>query len=755
MKAHFRLDTHPLADPANVVQGDSYRITVLDAGLVRLEYSESGAFEDRASQMAVDRAFPAADFTVTETGGRGCEIHTDRLHLIYDKGPFTTHGLSVQAKGGYHSDRLRLALRARLARTSAAPRAPSTTSTARSRWRTACSPATASRWSTTPHTVLLEDDGWIAPAHAGQPRPLRLRLRPRLPRRPAGALHAHRPDTRCCPATPSATGGAATTPTPPTSTSAWWTASAPRACRSSVAVHRHGLAPGRHRPALRQRLDRLHLEHRPVPGPASVPRRAARARARGLAQRAPGRGRARARDGLRRRSRERMGIDPDSELPGHLRPDRPRLPGGLPRGAAPPARGARASTSGGWTGSRAGSPRSPASTRCGCSTTSTSSTPAAAGPAAADVLALRRDRQPPLPDRASPATPHHLGVAATSSPTSPRPPPTPATAGGATTSAATSRATATTSWPPAGCSSGSSHRSTGCTPASTRSTPRSRGGSPRAAEQVMTDFLRLRHQLLPYLATMNLRAHADGEPIVQPMYYDHPDEPAAYDVPNQFMFGSELLVAPITSPADPATGLGRVKAWLPEGTWTDVFTGQPTPAAARSTCTATCPRSRCWRGPARSCRWCPPTPCAVGTALPSVVEVRVYPGADGELTLAEDPDDDRWARTRITYDDTPARSRRARRRGRRRDPAGRPDLPRQVAAPTADADERVFALLDRAQIGFELKASAYDAVRGAADAGSRRPRAAEPRPVTDAARCDQRDPVGGRVRRAAAAGAWL
>ena len=35
------------------------------------------------------------------------------------------------------------------------------------------------------------------------------------------------------------------------------------------------------------------------------------------------------------------------------------------------------------------------------------------------------------------------------------------------------------------------------------------------------------------------------------MYYDHPDEPAAYDVPNQFMFGTELLVAPITSPADP------------------------------------------------------------------------------------------------------------------------------------------------------------------------------------------------------------
>ena len=56
---------------------------------------------------------------------------------------------------------------------------------------------------------------------------------------------------------------------------------------------------------------------------------------------------------------------------------------------------------------------------------------------------------------------------------------TPATAGGATTSAATSRATRTTSWPPAGCSWASSPRSCGCTRGSTRSTPASRGASAR------------------------------------------------------------------------------------------------------------------------------------------------------------------------------------------------------------------------------------------------------------------------------------
>ena len=40
----------------------------------------------------------------------------------------------------------------------------------------------------------------------------------------------------------------------------------------------------------------------------------------------------------------------------------------------------------------------------------------------------------------------------------------------------------------------------------------------------MTRFLRLRHRLVPYLYTMNRRAHVDGEPLVQPMYYEHPQD---------------------------------------------------------------------------------------------------------------------------------------------------------------------------------------------------------------------------------------
>ncbi|WP_250033953.1 glycoside hydrolase family 31 protein [Paractinoplanes maris] len=92
---------------------------------------------------------------------------------------------------------------------------------------------------------------------------------------------------------------------------------------------------------------------------------------------------------------------------------------------------------------------------------------------------------------------------------------------------------------------------------------------PSPAREVMTTFLRLRHRLVPYLHTMNHRA---GLPLVLPMYYRSPGTDEAYEVPGQYQFGTELLVAAITSPADRRTGLARVRTWLPEGTWVDVLT---------------------------------------------------------------------------------------------------------------------------------------------------------------------------------------
>ena len=92
-------------------------------------------------------------------------------------------------------------------------------------------------------------------------------------------------------------------------------------------------------------------------------------------------------------------------------------------------------------------------------------------------------------------------------------------------------------------------------------------------EKVMTSFLRLRHKLIPYLHTMNYKTHLEGLPIVQPMYYHH-EEDEAYEVPNQYYFGTEMIVCPITKPIDKRTLMAEFDAWLPEGTYIDFFTGQ-------------------------------------------------------------------------------------------------------------------------------------------------------------------------------------
>ena len=94
----------------------------------------------------------------------------------------------------------------------------------------------------------------------------------------------------------------------------------------------------------------------------------------------------------------------------------------------------------------------------------------------------------------------------------------------------------------------------------------------RRAQEVIESFMRLRHQLFPYLYTMCRRDSHDLIPLVRPMYHLYPEETKAYQVPNQYFFGSELMVAPITEKAN-NSDLAHVAVWFPEGKWIDLFTG--------------------------------------------------------------------------------------------------------------------------------------------------------------------------------------
>ncbi|MFI9487827.1 TIM-barrel domain-containing protein [Promicromonospora sp. NPDC052451] len=153
----------------------------------------------------------------------------------------------------------------------------------------------------------------------------------------------------------------------------------------------------------------------------------------------------------------------------------------------------------------------------------------------------------------------------------------------------------------------------------------------------MTDALRFRHRMVPYLHTMNHRAAA-GVPLVRPMYHLEPRRHEAYGVPNQYAFGSELLVAPITTPRDAASLRGSVRVWLPEGLWTDIFTDAVYQGGR------TVEMHRTLGSVPVLLREGGILPLDGGTDLdatrnPEALEVLVAPGASGELVLGEDVED--------------------------------------------------------------------------------------------------------------------
>ena len=93
-------------------------------------------------------------------------------------------------------------------------------------------------------------------------------------------------------------------------------------------------------------------------------------------------------------------------------------------------------------------------------------------------------------------------------------------------------------------------------------------------ERIAKNALRLRHKLLPYIYTMNYRTHMDCRAICEPMYYHYAEEDRAYECKNQFFFGTELIVAPITEHTSSDSNLAGVNVWIPEGRYTDIFTGR-------------------------------------------------------------------------------------------------------------------------------------------------------------------------------------
>ena len=88
------------------------------------------------------------------------------------------------------------------------------------------------------------------------------------------------------------------------------------------------------------------------------------------------------------------------------------------------------------------------------------------------------------------------------------------------------------------------------------------------AVDVTRQFTKLKLSLMPYLFAAGAEAAATGTPVMRPMQLEFANDPSVAYLDRQYMFGPDLLVAPVFS-AD-----GAVDVYLPAGLWTNYFTGE-------------------------------------------------------------------------------------------------------------------------------------------------------------------------------------
>ncbi len=84
----------------------------------------------------------------------------------------------------------------------------------------------------------------------------------------------------------------------------------------------------------------------------------------------------------------------------------------------------------------------------------------------------------------------------------------------------------------------------------------------------------LRYELIPYIYTAARQCYDTGIPLCRPLYYEWPELDEAYKAGSEYLFGDQMLVAPVAEAADPMSQCAMVEVWLPPGKWVYWPTGR-------------------------------------------------------------------------------------------------------------------------------------------------------------------------------------
>jgi alpha-D-xyloside xylohydrolase len=171
------------------------------------------------------------------------------------------------------------------------------------------------------------------------------------------------------------------------------------------------------------------------------------------------------------------------------------------------------------------------------------------------------------------------------------------------------------------------------------------------AQKILTAYDKLRYRLMPYIYSVAWRTTSEGYTVMRPLVMDFREDIRAQNIGDQFLFGPAILVNPVTEP-----GATTRHLYLPSTKWYDFWSGTSQDGGRFFDAPTTIDRLPLY---VRSGSILPLGPDVEYAAEKpaDVIELRIYPGANGSFALYEDENDTynyehgAYATIRFTWDD--------------------------------------------------------------------------------------------------------
>ncbi len=97
---------------------------------------------------------------------------------------------------------------------------------------------------------------------------------------------------------------------------------------------------------------------------------------------------------------------------------------------------------------------------------------------------------------------------------------------------------------------------------------------PEPYSAILRSAFQMRYAMQPYLYTEARRTYDTGVAFFRPLYYDWPEQDAAYTSKGEYVFGSQMIAAPVVAPVDKVSNLATEQVWIPDGEWIEWPTGK-------------------------------------------------------------------------------------------------------------------------------------------------------------------------------------